>query len=197
MYVQFKGTFNKNGKSTAPISQVTVFTPSDSTPLGAFPDRAGEAAAGELFAESNPEPKAKPKAQPEILPLNVAGRIAGVEQGKIRVAAGDAVIEAELAEKATISVDLNNIVLARPGDKVSVNGWYLQKGQGWATRLLVRAAQPLANPKKDRVVVSPEERKKALDALEDLSAGDSASRGGNANEEAKKESPEKPTETDE
>jgi hypothetical protein len=196
MYVQFEGTFNKHGKSTAPISQLTVFTPNESTPIGAFPDRA-EAAGGELFADTRPEPpKARPK-QPETLSLKVAGRVAGVEQRKIRVAAGDAVVEAELAEKADIAVDLNNIVLARPGDKVSVNGWYVQKGQGWANRLLVRAAQPLANPKKERVIVSAEERKKALDALDDLSAGDAAPRAAAPKDDEKDEPPQSPAKKDE
>jgi hypothetical protein len=197
MYVQFRGVFNKHGKSTAPISQLRVFTPSDSTPLGAFPERAAEAG-GELFAETRPEPKAKPKAQPETVSLNVAGRVAGVEQGKIRVAAGDAVVEAELGEKAAISVDLNNLVLARPGDKISVNGWYVQKGQGWGNRLLVRAAQPLASVKKERIAVSAEDRKKAFDALDDLSAGDSPSRReGASQEEAKKEALTTPAKKDE
>jgi hypothetical protein len=199
MYVQFKGTFNKHGKSTAPLTEVTVFTPNETTSLGAFPDRGAEAAGDQLFAETRPEPKVKPKpVQPETLSLNIAGRVAGVEQGKIRVAAGDAVVEAELDEKTAVSVDLNNIVLARPGDKISVNGWYVQKGQGLANRLLVRAAQPLTKPKKERVIVSPEDRKKALDALDDLSAGDAGGRDAKApQDEDKDESPKTPAPKDE
>jgi hypothetical protein len=199
MYVRFKGTFNKHGKSAAPVSEITVFTPNETTPLGAFPEQGPEAAGGELFADTKPEPKTKPKpAQPEALSLNVAGRVAGVEQGKIRVAAGDAVVEAALDEKAKVSVDLSNIALAKPGDKISVNGWYLQKGQGWANRLLVRAAQPLTKPKKERVIVSPEDRKKAFDALDDLSAGDAPQRDPSApKEDDKDESPKEPAKKDE
>lgn len=172
MYVQFQGRFDHRGKAIAPVSQITVITPKADTRLGAFPDGSLDAS-GELFGEAKVETSSKP--QPETYALTVAGRLAGVENGKIRVAAGNAVLDAELADKPTILVELGNYALARRGDKVSVNGWYLQKGQGWANRLLVRAAQPLTGPKKEpRVAVSPEERKKAFDALEDLSAGDSA-----------------------
>ncbi|MBW3596982.1 MAG: hypothetical protein KY475_06870 [Planctomycetes bacterium] len=164
MFVQFKGRFDNRGKAMAPVSQMTVFTPNAETRLGAYPDESLQATA-DLFGDEQAEPVAKPQA--ETVALNVAGRLAGAEGGKMRIAAGNAVLEAELDEKPTILVELSNIALARQGDKVSVNGWYLQKGQAWANRLLVRAAAPLEGPKKERPI-SPEERKKALEALEAL-----------------------------
>lgn len=172
MYVQFKGTFDQRGQAVKPVAQLTVITPKADTRIGAFPDASIGAGAPDLFgdpkpAASNPKPR-----QPTTVDLNVTGRLAGFENGKMRVAAGNAVVEAQLTDDASISVELSNYALARVGDKVSVNGWYLQKGQGYATRLLVRAAQPLAGAKKERVIVSAEERKKAFDALEDLSGGD-------------------------
>jgi hypothetical protein len=85
---------------------------------------------------------------------------------------------------------MNNYALARPGDKVSVNGWYLHKGRGIANRLLVRAAQPLGSEKKERIAASPKERKQSLDVLNDISAGDAAttpkSNGENGANEAPK-----------
>jgi hypothetical protein len=165
MYVQLEGRFDKRGKATAPVSQMTVFTPNQETRLGAYPEE-GLKATSDLFGDAKPETPSK--RQPEAVSLKVAGRLAGVDGGKMRIAAGNAVLEAELAEKPTLLVELNNYALARPGDKVSVNGWYLQQGQAWANRLLVRAAEPLAPAKKERAVVSPEERKKALEALEEL-----------------------------
>lgn len=169
MFVQFKGSFDPRGKATEPVSQLTIFTPKADTQLGAFPD-SGSRLGGELFANTRTQPKAKP--QPEVASYSIVGRVAGWEHNKLRVAAGNATVETELADDATIDVELSNYALARVGDKVSVTGWYVQKGQGWANRILVRAAQPLGAPKKERVVVSSEERKKAFDALDDLSAGD-------------------------
>jgi hypothetical protein len=182
MYVQLKGTFDRRGKAVAPLSQLTVFTPQANTQLGAVPEGGASGSANELFGEAKPQGRPKPKAQPDTYNLAVVGRVAGLDDARIRVAAGAAVVEAELADQAVISVEMNNYALARPGDKVSVNGWYLQKGQGIANRLLVRAAQPLGSPKKERGAASPKERgaaspkegKQPLNPLDDLSAGDTA-----------------------
>ncbi len=172
MYVQFKGTFDQRGKSVKPVSQLTVITPHADTRIGAIPDTSLGVGAGDLFGEVKPVETNPKTQQPTTVALTVTGRLAGVENGVIRVTAGNAVVDAQLTSDAAIAVELSNYALARPGDKVSLSGWYLQKGQGYATRLLVRAAQPLGSPKKERVIVSPEERKKAFDALDDLSAGE-------------------------
>jgi hypothetical protein len=191
MYVQFHATFDQRGRATAPVSQLTVFTPNADTPLGAFPESGLNTGTNELFADTKPTQETKPKKPPEVVPLNVAGRLTGLERGKIRVAASNVTLEADLADDATIAVELNNYSLARMGDKISVNGWYVQKGHGLATVVLVRAAQPLGAVKKPRVAASPEDRKRAFDALEDLSAGESAKPGA-AQDKPDADKPEEP-----
>ena len=154
MLVQFSSKLNKRGQADEPVTALTIFTMKEGYQLGVMSDSSIEGGASSgLFeepAEKPKEKKAKAKLDEDTV-YRVAGQVTKIGRtGEMTVNAGGTVVKAELAEDAKVSVDVNDLTYARPGDKVEVRGWYIagQKGQGVGNQVSVSAAEPLAGPKK-------------------------------------------------
>jgi len=156
MLVQFSSKLSKRGQADEPITQLTVFTMKEGYQLGVLSDTAiggGEGASSGLFEEPMEKPKEK-KAKVKVdenTVYRVAGQITKISRtGEMTINAAGTTVKAELAEDAKVSVDVNDLAYAMPGDKVEVRGWYVagQTGQAVGNQVSVSAAQPLAGPKK-------------------------------------------------
>ena len=155
MLVQFSTRLNKRGQAPEPITQLTVFTMKEGYQLGVLSDAAiggGGGLSSGLF--DDPEPKAKEKPAKvkldEDTVYRVAGQITKISRtGEMTINAGGTSVRADLAEDAKVSIDVNDLAYARPGDKVEVRGWYIanNKGQGVGNQISVSAAEPLTGPK--------------------------------------------------
>jgi hypothetical protein len=182
MFVEFQGTFNKKGEGTSPVSSLTVMVPSDKNPPGLHDD--SNPTTAKLFAANEKEEEQTKGKKEETISRRVVGQITNLRGGKATVNAGGANVTVEIDEQAKVAVDLAGaagLAFARPGDKVSFEGWYVQtyKGQAWANTISVTAAEkltgqtpkkkplPMATPKTPAEPKSPAEPKKpALDPLE-------------------------------
>jgi len=163
MFVEFSANFDSKGQATAPLSQISVFTPSKDRPIGAQADSGLSKAAAELF--TTPDPKEAEKPKQESVSLKVAGRITGIRNGKLSVAAGNANVTAELAEKCSILVSVNDASLARADDTVRFSGWRLPNDQVhiYANQLTINAKEPLTGkrPQSESVAAKPASQPKA------------------------------------
>lgn len=143
MVVQFSGQFDSKGTPQSAIRLLKVVTPSADLPLGVSVDAAANAAKG-LFSDAPKEP------QKQLISADVVGRIAAVKNNTLAVVTPQAKIKIEVAEKAVVSVELNNLQLAKIGDSIEANGWYPKglQGRAIASRVTVRAKEPLKAWKK-------------------------------------------------
>ena len=155
MLVQFSSKLNKRGQADEPVTQLTVFTLREGYQLGVLSDTSigGENASAGLFEEPVEKPKAK-KAKVKVdedTVYRIAGQVTKISRtGEMTVNAGGTTVKANLAEDAKVSVDVNDLSYARPGDKVEVRGWYVagQRQQAVGNQVSVSAAEPLEGPKK-------------------------------------------------
>ncbi|MCO6458818.1 MAG: hypothetical protein J5I93_26220 [Pirellulaceae bacterium] len=145
MLVRFTARLSKKGQPLSDVSEVTVFTPRESSRIGIFTEAA--LGGGELFAEQNP---AAAKDKDDSGTYLVSGQLAGLRGDKMTVAAGMITLKLKLAEDAKVQFDLADYRYAQPGDAVSFEGWYypMAKNQIFARRLDITAAQPLTGEKK-------------------------------------------------
>ncbi|PQO41349.1 hypothetical protein [Blastopirellula marina] len=155
MFVTFTGKFDGRGNSQEPITEVTVFTPREGTPLGVTEEES-LGGLGNLFGGGGEDsPKPRKKAADEISTYSVNGRVSGVSRdGKLSVIAGSTRMTVELAEDAEVKVVVSDPRLIRPGDKFEADGWYYQKGQGVISGKFMVEAQPFTapeDPKKARM----------------------------------------------
>ena len=153
MFVEFAGSFDVKGQSTAPLTQLSIFTPSKDRPLGARADAGLTAAAVDLFKSEDPKEAKKPVV--ESVSLKVAGRITGMRDNKISVAAGNANVVAEVADTCTIYISVNDASLARPDDTIRMEGWHLPNDPThiYATKFTINGKSPLTS--KPPVAVKP------------------------------------------
>lgn len=147
MLVQFTGKFNKRGQCVEPVGALTIFTVREGYAVGIAPEGAGgiEGTKG-LFGDAQEEKPAAKK--DEIVTYRVAGQLAKLSRtGEMTINAGGTSIKADLAENATVSVDVNNLSFVREGDAIELRGQYYpaQKGQAWATWVSISAKEPLAD----------------------------------------------------
>src|SRR5438477_390414 len=70
-----------------------------------------------------------------------------VTRSEITIDAAGTPVRAQLADKASVSLDLADLSYVRPGDKVEFSGWHITgaKGRAWATKIAVTAAEPLSD----------------------------------------------------
>jgi hypothetical protein len=166
MLVRFVGTFNKRGQCLSPIGSLTIFTLREGYGVGIAPD--SDASGGELnalFAEGKAEEKPADK-KDDSAAFRVAGKLTKLSRtGEMTINAGGKAIKANLAEKATISVDTNDLSNLREGDKIELHGQYYpaQKGQAIATWVSVTAKEPLSDAKKKPRVEVPAAEKPATE----------------------------------
>ena len=131
-------TLDEAGKPTGPVKAV-VFT--GGGPAGVAMPGAGEGE-GAAAPAAKPAPRGKRPAGTYV----VSGPIKLVKGDVITVLAGKQRFEIEVAPDATFTVDTPNVGLAAKGDRVEMEGLYLQAGQLQATFLEVKLANPVVPP---------------------------------------------------
>lgn len=141
MLVQFVGQFTAQGKSTKPIRQLTVFTPSDDYKMGISAD-AGISTAG-LFSD---EPA--PKAGEETKSFKVAGQLRGIRGNNITVLADRTAVSAQLDPKVSISIDVADLSLVEVGDKISIKGYATGTTTADASWVSITKSEPLGSKRK-------------------------------------------------
>jgi hypothetical protein len=188
MFVRFTSKLSKRGQATEPVTSLTIFTPREGYDVGVRPE-AGDASdvgegaeagdsdegggtpsAAELFGGGEgAEKKAKAKADAapdENTDYLVSGQVTKISRtGEMTIAARKATVKADLSEDAEVSLDMGNLSLLRPGDKVEFHGWHLpnQKGQAIATKVTATAAQPLSGNGKKKPLAKAAEIEKPAD----------------------------------
>lgn len=139
MLVRFSTTLDNQGNSETPIEQLYVFTPRPEYRIGVFAEVA--------FTSDEPpadEPKRlrRKRGERSAGPFLVAGRLASLKEGNIRVNAGRRAIQAKLADNAKIEVDvLGDYSMVRRGDHVDFKGRFYKKGEAVANELTFTTAK--------------------------------------------------------
>ena len=153
MCVRLHAAIDKQGNVTEKVEQLTIFTPDRRTTFG-------------LWSEAGKEQFGKGG---EAKLYEVVGRIAAAQQGKLAIVAGSATLKIELAEQAKIDVNLSDLSLARPGDKITVRGKMFpgQPGMGQATEVRVVAAAVLGGAKTKPTKPEPKSKKPATATKEE------------------------------
>lgn len=151
LLVQFEGTVNKRGELQEKLEQIVVTSPREGLEVGVYPEATGGNTGG-LFSNEKPEEKPKKQPRPEAVRCRVTGIITKVSRtGELTVNCRNGTVTAELAEKPQVSVDLTDLRLAQPGDKVELRGWHVKNHTGtvWSRDLSVSAASVLGEAKKN------------------------------------------------
>lgn len=136
-FVSCEVRFDDDGKPAEPVKNV-VFT-------------AG-GPGGVMISEPSPQEggppvlKPAPRGKRSAGVYTVAGPIKSIKDDMIAVLAGRERIELELAADATFGLQTTNIGLASRGDRVVIEGVYMQQGQLRTTWLEVILANPLVPP---------------------------------------------------
>src|SRR5688500_10292644 len=151
MLVQLEGSVNKRGQVQEQISQITVTTLREGVEVGIYPE-GQRSRAGNLFSdEPEDAKKKKPPPKPDAVPCRMTGYIMKISRtGELTINCGNQAVKADLADEANVSIDLNNLSLAQPGDKIELRGWHPkgQKGRAWSRDISVSAAKVLGEAKK-------------------------------------------------
>ena len=130
------------GKAAEPVTQITF-------PGGGMP---GVVAGGLRIAD--PGAKRVGGKRPAGTYL-VAGPIKLVKDDVITVQAGKDRFEITVPPATELLVKTTNFMMASQGDKVEVEGQYLQKGELQATALTITLAKPVSPPSKNRGLKRP------------------------------------------
>jgi hypothetical protein len=150
MLVQFEGTVNKRGQLQEKLDRVTITSLREGIEVGVHPEATGGNTAG-LFSNDEPEEKPKKQPRPDAVRCRVTGFITKISRkGELTVNCRNGTVTAELGEQAQISVDLTDLRLAQPGDKLELRGWHVknQKGTVWSREISIAAANVLGDAKK-------------------------------------------------
>lgn len=143
MLVSLSAKLDKRGKTHSPVKDIAVISPTEETKIGAFPDVT--AAGANLFSNEPAEKRAeKPVA------YSITGKITGMRNGKMRVQAGRVGLEFEVAEDATVRVQIGDFRLAQIDDTAVIRGWHY-KGkpqQVQASSVSIESTKVLGEPKK-------------------------------------------------
>lgn len=126
MFVRFSAALNAKGRSSEEIDLLTIFTPNEQRKLGIF---------REGFAEE--------EEQDNTTRYLVAGQLASFKKGRLSVAIGRRKVQVTVAADATIKVDVNDLSLVRPGDKIEVKGHFFKKGAVLGKTVTIELRQPL------------------------------------------------------
>ena len=150
MLVQFEGTVNKRGELQDKLEQIVVTSPREGVELGVYPEATGGNTGG-LFSNDKPEDKPKRQARPDAVQCRVTGLITKISRnGELTVNCRNGTVTAELGDAVQVSVDLTDLRLAQPGDKVELRGWHVknQKGTAWSRDVSVSAVHLIGESKK-------------------------------------------------
>jgi len=150
MFVRFTAELDQRGQAQNKVDKLTLFTPSEKSPLGVWPEGAGPAAGGEAG-------EGGAGIAGNVAPLTnvftVAGRITANRNGKLTMNALRGVVTFELAEKPTVGVDVTDYSIAKRGDKISVTKGKMfvgRMGMARANALTIELAEPLTLPGKKK-----------------------------------------------
>lgn len=118
MLVRFKGSFNANGVSAAPIDKIEVFQPIN---LQNIPGHSREP----FVPGVHPEEKHGGKKPVGMAKYQIVGNLMGVNpNGTMVVQAGKIPVTVMVSQTATLQIRYNNLTLAQEGDAVTVAGFY-------------------------------------------------------------------------
>lgn len=153
MLVKFSGKFNKKAESVEPLSSITVFTPRAEKPRQGGEGEAGGASDfGKGFFSAEEAPAETEKKKPaETFDVSSGGAIVSARGGKVAVRGPAGSFKLMLAEDAQVALDVSDIRLARPGDKIELEGWTYPGDvtKVVANRVTIRLAEPLGEKKKE------------------------------------------------
>jgi hypothetical protein len=145
MYVQFKGTFDRHGKTTEPIKDVVIYTPDARNQPGAF-----EAGNGGALEERAAGKKKGPV--PATTMYQISGKITAVHRNTVSVDCGNLKVKAEIAPDAAVKLESSDPALASAGDKISISGIILPApGRALCSDAVIELATPLTGKKKSHV----------------------------------------------
>jgi hypothetical protein len=146
-FVRFTAEIDKRGNVQGKLDKLALFTPSEDNRPGIWPEAAGGEGQNGFGVGA-----AAPAGEPQTARYTVAGQITGVRKGKLVVGVGRVAVQAELADDPAIDVDVSDMSLVHPGDKISITKGKMPPGQlglAQAAELTVELSQPLttARPK--------------------------------------------------
>jgi len=156
LFVQFSVELDKRGKAQAPVSKLTIFTPTEQAQIGIWPVGSVPVpgAADNPFGAgaANPQPRSKGPVAGEYA---VHGRITSVRKDKYTVYAGRGAVQIELADIPQINVDFADYSVVQKGDAITVSrGQFPQgmMGRAKASELSIVLSDPLTGPRKKKPV---------------------------------------------
>ena len=170
MFIRFSVELDKRGKAQDKVSQLTIFAPSEESPVGIWPEGAGplvgpaeDNLGGGFGGFGGDEGQAKGRGvgsgKASLAGLySIAGQLRGVRKGKLTVYAGRGMVQIELADKPSINVDFADYSVAKKGDKISVTRGKMPRGGmglAQANELKIEVAQPLSSGRKKPVRTKP------------------------------------------
>lgn len=163
MLVRFSGKFNKKGETVDPIKTFTVYTPRVDWNAQRRPQReeasnpALTEATKNLFKLESEEPKKPVKPMrpvkeklPDTFDVASAGPISSIKNGKLQVRAPEAAFKIDIAEDATVNLDVSDYSLAKPGDRIEIEGYAnpMDATQIMATKVTIRLTDTIGETKK-------------------------------------------------
>ena len=145
MVVRFQATLDKRLSAQKEIDDLTVITTRPGVELGITGESEPDERANLLVSEKEATQKKRPTKGPATFYCLVVGRLLGNKGKTMMVAAGRKIVHADLAPTAKVAVELNDLRLAQPGDKVEFSARYYEgaKGQAQGQQVTVTAAKPL------------------------------------------------------
>lgn len=118
MLVRFNGSFNKAGVAQSPISNVELFQPIN----GKMPGNIRKQYSPGVYVD--PADARNPSGN-GIAKCDVVGTLMGIDSsGVMSVRAGKVPVQIPLVQNAKFKIRYNNLALAKPGDEISVSGFY-------------------------------------------------------------------------
>jgi len=162
MLVSLSAKLDKRGKASSPVKDIAVISPSEDTKIGAYPDVT--AAGATLFSNESAEKRAaKPVA------YSITGKITGMRNGKMRVQAGRVGLEFEVADDASVRVQVGDFRLTQVDDTAVIQGWHY-KGkpqQVQARSISIESSKVLGEPQKKPAAAAGKDAPFEKDASED------------------------------
>jgi hypothetical protein len=146
MLVKFSGKFNKKAETVEPLSSITVYTPREEKKQWREEDAGSEFGKGLFKADEPMATDNKKKKKPaESIDVSSGGAIASARGGKLSVRAPEATFKIALTEDAQVALDVNDVRLARVGDKVELEGWTYPGDvtKVMANRVVIRLSETL------------------------------------------------------
>ena len=149
VFVQFDGEIDKKGSLAEPVSKIEIVSFQGKPTLGLFAISKSAVADGD-DEDARPVKNAGPGK------YRIRGKVALFRDGEIIVLAGNRKITGDVAEKEkfAVSVNVDDLSVAQPGDEVEVKAWYYdpnkpvpvanRPGKALAEEITVKLAKKLA-----------------------------------------------------